>query len=279
MDNNYRAQVEEAAAYLKEKAAPVPAICVVAGSGLGSFAQKVEARLTIPYGDIPHFPTSTVVGHAGELVIGEIEGVPLVVQAGRKHLYEGVDPKVATLPVRALALAGVRVLILSNAAGGLNRSFLPGDLMLINDHINFLFQNPLLGENVDDWGPRFPDMSEPWDAELRELVREAARREGIPLREGVYVANLGPSYETVAEVGMERFFGADAVGMSTAPANLVARHMGLRCLGISCITNSLVLNPGTETTHEEVLEVAKMVEGRFERLLRATLVAIDRSIN
>jgi purine-nucleoside phosphorylase len=275
MADNYRAQVEEAAAFLKDTVRPFPQIAVVAGSGLGSFARKVTDSQIIPYDKIPHFPVSTVVGHAGELVTGSVAGVNVVVQSGRKHLYEGVDPKTATLPVRALALAGVKVLILSNAAGGLNRSYAPGDLMLISDHINFLFQNPLLGENVDDWGPRFPDMSEPWDLQLREICRDAARREGVPLREGVYVANLGPTYETVAEVGMERFFGADAVGMSTVPENLTARHMGVRCLGISCITNSLVLQLGKETTHEEVIEVAKMVEGRFERLLTAVLTEIQ----
>lgn len=274
----YRQQVEEAAAWLAREAEPVPAIGIIAGSGLGAFAKKINARKRIPYSDIPHFPSSTVIGHAGELVIGDVDGAPVIVQSGRKHLYEGVDPKVATLPVRAMALAGVRALIVSNAAGGLNRTFLPGDLMLISDHINFQFQNPLLGANVDEWGPRFPDMSEPYDRGLRAMAREAARREGVPLREGVYWANLGPTYETVGESQMAKQMGADAVGMSTAPEVLVARQMGVRVLGISCITNSLVLEPGKQTTHDEVIVVAKMVEGRFETLLRALLKEMQKEV-
>ncbi|GAB4311702.1 MAG: purine nucleoside phosphorylase I, inosine and guanosine-specific [Candidatus Sumerlaeia bacterium] len=274
----YVGQVEEAAAWLRREAAPMPAIAVIAGSGLGSLAQAVDARRSIPYGDIPHFPVSTVAGHAGQLIIGSLDGVPVVVQSGRKHLYEGADARTATLPVRALARAGVGVLIVSNAAGGLNRTFMPGDLMLMSDHINFQFQNPLVGPNEEAWGPRFPDMSAPYDPGLRALAREVARRLGIPLREGVYIANLGPSYETVAEVGMERLFGADAVGMSTVPETLVARHMGVRVVGITCITNSLVLAPGRQTTHEEVLQTARLAEGRFERLVRGLVAEIHREL-
>jgi purine-nucleoside phosphorylase len=268
--------VTESVAFLKKRIDFKPLIGVVAGSGLGSFAIKVHPDVKIPYGEIPHFPVSNVSGHSGILVVGSVNGIRLIVLSGRKHFYEGVDPWQATLPIRVLALLGVKFLVLSNAAGGLNRQFTPGDLMLISDHINFLFRNPLVGDHIVEWGPRFVDMSEPYDRELRKMTQKVACQEGIPLQEGVYVANLGPTYETFSEVEMERFFGADAVGMSTVPECLVARQMGMRVLGISCISNSLVLEPGKKTTHEEVLEVTKRVEERFERLLIALLLEMNR---
>lgn len=262
--------IEEAAESVRQALGGIPPTLVVTGSGLGPFADQVEGATTVDYGSLKHFPTSAVVGHAGKLVKGTVAGKPVLVMSGRKHLYEGVDVKAATLPLRALLHAGVRTVILSNAAGALNPKFSVGDLMLITDHINNQYRNPLLGKNLDDMGPRFPDMSEPYSRDLQELAREAALEEGVALREGVYVANLGPSYETHAEVQMLRQF-ADAVGMSTVPENLVAVHAGARVLGISLISNSLVRRTRDEVTHDEVMETAREASERFCRLVAGIL--------
>jgi purine-nucleoside phosphorylase len=257
---------DDAAASVKEALGDVPPVLVVTGSGLGPFASTVENAVKVGYEKLRHFPVSTVVGHAGNLVKGTLGGKPLLVMSGRKHLYEGVDVTVATLPLRALLRAGVKTVILSNAAGGLNPRFDVGNLMLITDHVNFQFRNPLIGKNIDEMGPRFPDMSEPYSRELQKLARDTAQELGLLLREGVYVAGLGPSYETYAEVDMFRSF-ADAVGMSTVPETTLAVHAGARVLGISLITNSLVKRTHAQVTHEEVMETAREASDRFCKLV------------
>lgn len=262
-------RMDESAAALRARFGTVPDTLVIAGSGLGSFARRARNATTVGYGDLPHFPVSTVVGHAGTLVVGEIGGRRICVMNGRKHLYEGVDSSIAVHPLRSLLRAGVRTVIVSNAAGGLNPAFDVGDLCLLSDHINGMFRNPLIGPNIDAMGPRFPDMSEPYSRELRALAREVARELGITLREGVYWAGTGPSYETRAEVQMLRQF-ADVVGMSTAPEVLVAVQAGARVLGISVVTNSLVKSSGP-TTHEEVVEVGKVSGERFSDLVEGVL--------
>jgi len=265
--------VEEAAASVRARlGGDAPPILVVAGSGLGRFATTLEDASSVSYSDLANFPSSTVVGHAGQLVWGRVGGRPVIVMSGRKHLYEGVDPRAAVLPLRALIAAGVRVVILSNAAGALNKRFAPGDLMLINDHVNFQFRNPLVGPNVGE-GPRFPDLSAPYSPDLMDTARQAALTGGIRLHEGVYVAVSGPSYETQAEVAMLRQF-ADAVGMSTVPEAVTAIQCGARVLGISLITNSLVRKTGVVTTHEEVIEAGRAAGETFCRLVAAIIRGI-----
>lgn len=270
---DYQTMLADAAEVLRGRLGKIPSTLVVTGSGLGPFANEVEDALVTPYEELRHFPASTVQGHAGKLVKGALDGRPILVMSGRKHLYEGIDIRLATLPLRALLACGVKTVVLSNAAGGLNRTFDVGDLMLITDHINNQFQNPLIGPNLDDLGPRFPDMSEPYSRELGQIARDVAREQGIILREGVYVANTGPSYETYAEVHMLRQF-ADAVGMSTVPENLLAVHAGAQVLGISLITNSLVNRTRDTVTHDEVMETAALATQRFCRLVRGVLAKL-----
>ncbi len=271
ISEEYISQVQEAAEFLKGQLDAQARILVIAGSGLGGFVRSVEVLKAIPYGEVPHFGASTVVGHAGQLVEGRVEATPIFVMNGRRHLYEGLPPQQATLLLRALLLAApIDTVIISNAAGGLNPTFQVGDLMLIADHINWMFYNPLRGRNVATWGPRFPDASELYSRELRRLAREVGREVGVALREGVYLGGLGPSYETRAEVHMLRaIHGADAVGMSTVPETLVCAHMGRRVLGISFISNLLTVP--AQTTHEEVMENARLVEEKFTKLLRALI--------
>jgi purine-nucleoside phosphorylase len=265
-------RMEEAAQSVRNAFGAVPEVLVVAGSGLGRFAETLADAKAVSYDELRHFPVSTVVGHAGKLVLGKSGGKPVMVMNGRKHLYEGVDVEVATLPLRALLLAGVKVVILSNAAGGLNVKFNVGDLMLITDHFNNMYKNPLIGRNLPT-GPRFPDMSEPYDRKLSGLLREAAVEQQIALREGVYVGNLGPTYETQAEVQMLRVVG-DAVGMSTVPENIAAVHAGARVVGISLITNSLVQRTDAVTSHEEVMETGKHAGETFCRLIHAFIAKL-----
>ena len=266
----YEAIVGESVDALRRQSGEAPEVVVVAGSGLGGFAKHVAAESQVSYDAIPHFPRATVQGHEGMLVMGKLGGKRVAVMSGRKHLYEGVDPIVAVHPLRTLLQLGAKVVILSNAAGALNRFFLPGDLMLITDHINFQFRSALLGPNLDSMGPRFPDMSEPYDRGLQEIAREVALEQGLSLREGVYVAVTGPSYETQAEVQMLRNL-ADAVGMSTVPETTVAVHAGARVLGISAITNSTVLKTDTVTTHEEVMETGRRVSAAFGKLVEGII--------
>lgn len=235
-----------------------PRVAIVLGSGLGHLADTVAKPVRIPYGDIPGFPEPGVAGHKGELVVGTLEGVPVLVQSGRFHLYEGHPIETTALPVRVFARLGIKTLIVTNAAGGIRSTFRPGTLMLISDHVNLMFRNPLIGP-VLDGEERFPDMSEPYDRTLRKLARDVARDARIPLDEGVYVGLLGPSYETPAEIRMLQRFGVDAVGMSTVPEVIVARARGLQCLGFSTITNLAAGISPTVLSHQEVLEVGRQV--------------------
>lgn len=248
-----------------------PALGLILGSGLGAFAESFQERTTIPYSSLANFPSSTVVGHPGNLVIGKVEGVPVAALQGRVHLYEGYSVEDVSFPARVLGLLGIRQLIVTNAAGGINTGFHPGDLMLITDHINLTGANPLIGLNLDQLGPRFPDMSEAYDSGMRAIALEAARQQGIGLRQGVYIGLKGPSYETPAEIRMCRVLGADAVGMSTIPEVIVANHMGIRVLGISCITNMAAGILPQKLTHKEVMDTAEQVRDKFQVLLQSII--------
>ena len=244
-----------------------PRVAIVLGSGLGGIAEAIERPTRIPYRDVPGFPGATVVGHAGELIAGTLGGVPVIAQSGRFHLYEGHDPALAALPVRVLHALGATTLVVSNAAGGVRETLTAGTLMLITDHVNFMFRNPLLGP-LEEGDVRFPDMSEPYDRELRVLAQRVALEQGVALAEGVYVGLLGPSYETRAEVKMLARLGADAVGMSTVPEVIVARALGMRVLGFSCVTNLACGLAAAPITHEEVLETTARVAAQLQRLVR-----------
>lgn len=268
-------RASEAAATIRERSGHRQAtVAVILGSGLGAFVESLAERVIIPYHEIPHFPHSTVIGHAGQLVFGVIDRVPVVVMQGRFHYYEGYDLDQVTFPVRVLGLLGVRRLIVTNAAGGINQQFRPGSFMLIRDHINLMGANPLRGPNDERFGPRFPDMTSAYSATLGEIARQAAREAGIPLEEGVYVAVSGPSYETPAEIRMLRTLGADAVGMSTVPEVIVARQMGLEVLGLSVIANLAAGVLDRPLDHEEVLEAAERVGPLLTDLLRRIVVRL-----
>ena len=249
-----------------------PRVAIVLGSGLGSIADAVQSAIRIPQSAIPGFPEPGAPGHKGDLVGGTLEGVPVVVQSGRFHLYEGHAPAVAALPTRMFARLGVRTLIVTNAAGGIRHTFRPPTLMLIADHINLMFRNPLVGP-VAEGEERFPDMSDPYDPELRAVARDVARSQRIALEEGVYAALLGPSFETPAEVRMLARLGADAVGMSTVPEVIAARARGLSCLGFSSITNVAAGLSGSalQLSHQEVLAAGQQLAGQLERLIRGVL--------
>jgi purine-nucleoside phosphorylase len=247
-----------------------PNVGIVLGSGLGHLADEVQRPVRIPYKEIPGFPEPGVAGHKGELVAGSLEGVPVLVQSGRFHLYEGHAADVAALPVRVFSRLGIRTLIVTNAAGGARPTFRAGTLMLIADHVNLMFRNPLIGE-VLEGEDRFPDMSEPYDAGLRELARAAAREAGVGLEEGVYVGLLGPSFETPAEIRMLQRLGIDAVGMSTVPEVIVARARGIRCLGFSSITNLAAGTSPNKLNHAEVLEVGLQVGKSLSAVVKGVL--------
>lgn len=260
-------KLEKTVDYLKSETEGIPEIAVILGSGLGSLADRIEGRQEIPYEKIPGFPSTTVPGHEGKLIFGNLGGKSIAAMKGRFHYYEGHDMDSVVYPVRALGMMGVGNLIVTNAAGGVNTGFRPGDLMLIEDHISFFAENPLRGENLDELGPRFPDMSCAYDRKLRELALECAARIGIDLKKGVYCYCKGPSFETPAEIRALRVLGADAVGMSTVPEVIAARHMGMRILGISCITNMAAGILDQPLTHEEVMETGKKVEQKFSALV------------
>lgn len=267
-------KIRLAAAYLRGAVPLRPRVGMILGSGLGDYADTLEDRVSIPFGDIPNFPVPTVPGHSGALVFGRKQGVEVVVLQGRIHYYEGLPMQELTLPVRVLAELGVRTLLLTNAAGGVNLGFHPGDLMLISDHINYSGANPLIGPNLDAFGPRFPDMSDLYNAELRRAIREKAAAAGIGLQEGVYAMYSGPNYETPAEIRMFRILGADAVGMSTVPEALVAGHCGMRVAGVSCITNMAAGVLPQKLSHAEVMETAARVHDTFHRLVDVILTAV-----
>jgi purine-nucleoside phosphorylase len=271
-------ELEEARSFILGKLTSRPTVGLILGSGLGAFAQTLERAVRIPFGDIPHFPISTAIGHKGELVLGLSHGVPVAVMSGRVHYYEGYSPAQVVFPVRVLGQMGVKILILTNAAGSVNVNYKPGELMIIDDHINYMGINPMIGPNEDKLGERFFDMTEPYDARLREIAEKACRAVGMPVRHGVYIAFTGPSYETPAEIKMSRAMGADAVGMSTVPEVIAARHMGLRVLGISCITNMAAGVLKKKLHHQEVLDVAEKVRaGLLDVLGRIVVEAAKRA--
>jgi purine-nucleoside phosphorylase len=267
-------EVETAVAYLKSRVQTTPQVMLVLGSGLGALADEMEAAVRIPFDQVPGFHASTVEGHKGMLVAGTLEGVPAIAMQGRFHLYEGHSAVTAALPVRVMAALGARTLIVTNAAGGVNPAFRAGDLMLMDDHINFMFQNPLTGRVIAG-DLRFPDMSAPYDAELQEIAQRVARENDLVLRRGVYLAVTGPSYETPAEIRMYAKLGADAIGMSTVPEVIAARAMGLRVLGISLITNAAAGTTGEPVTHQEVIDAGEEARPRFAALVRGVLQAIQ----
>jgi len=275
MSKSLYEQLQEAAAYVRKKSDDrQPVVGLVLGSGLGSFAESFERPSFIDYEDIPHFPVSTVVGHAGRLVVGERCGLTCVAMQGRVHYYEGHQASTLVFPVRTLITLGAKTLIITNAAGGVRDEFQPGTLMLIRDHLNLLPDSPLRGPNDDRLGPRFPDMTRAYAPELRALAQEVAKSTGIELAEGVYAAGPGPAYETPAEVQMLARLGADATGMSTVPEVIAANHMGARVLGISCITNKAAGLTGEALSHEEVTDTAQQIRGVFEGFLEDLLTAI-----
>jgi purine-nucleoside phosphorylase len=263
-------QVEQAAGSVGRRiGGATPDVAIVLGSGLGEFASALRDAVTCAYTEIPHWPAPAVVGHAGTLVVGTIGGRRVAALSGRAHFYEGHDLRTVTFPTRVLARLGVPALILTNAAGGINLAFEPGTLMLIEDHINLMGSNPLVGPNDERLGPRFPDMTEVYSRRLRGIAADAADAAGIALARGVYVALHGPSYETPAEIRYLRTIGADAVGMSTVPEAIVARHMGMEVLGLSCITNPAAGVLAQPLVHDEVMAVARRVRGQFCALLEA----------
>jgi purine-nucleoside phosphorylase len=265
---NLYARAELAAKTIRARMNLEPRIALVLGSGLGAFANEFQDAIAIPYQEIPGFPVSTVEGHAGRLVIGKIENVPVLAMQGRVHFYEGYSLEEVTFPVRCFKLLGIETLVLTNAAGGIDVQLSQGALMLISDHLNLMGVNPLCGPNDDRFGPRFPDMSAVYSRPLQEIAAAEAREMGVELRRGVYAGLTGPSYETPAEIHMLRGFGADAVGMSTVPEAIVARQMGMDVLGISCITNMAAGLSNEPINHEEVVEIGKQVRETFTQLLR-----------
>ncbi|MGZ5427089.1 MAG: purine-nucleoside phosphorylase [Thermoanaerobaculia bacterium] len=267
-------RLSAAAEWLRGRLPDPPLVGVILGSGLGDFADGVDGRVTIPYDDIPGFPASAVVGHSGTLVAGTVRGVPTVVLSGRVHYYEGHSMPAVVFPARVLGLLGCRTVIVTNAAGGIDRSFKSGNLMLIEDHMNAFGTNPLVGANDEDLGPRFPDMSDAYRKDLRSLAIAVAKRQRIQLKHGVYVGVHGPSYETPAEIRAFRALGAHAVGMSTVPEVIALNQMGVGVLGISCITNMAAGVLKQKLDHREVLETTQRVKGDFVRLLTFLVQAL-----
>lgn len=270
--------MKDALTYLSAHMRSKPRVAVVLGSGLGAFAETLEERQEIHYPQIPGWPESTAIGHAGKLVFGRIGNSPAVVMSGRAHLYEGHSMEKVVYGVRALGRLGVKAFIFTNAAGGINLSYSQGALVLVSDHINLQGTNPLTGPNDDTLGPRFPDMTDAYDAEFRRRAQAIGENLGIELREGVYAGLLGPSYETPAEIRYLRAIGADLVGMSTVPEVIAARHMGLRCMAISCVTNMAAGVLNQKLDHAEVLEVGRQTRGTMVRLLEALVPALEDAL-
>lgn len=267
MDNMLQ-KIQEAKSFLAEKIGFEPEVGLILGSGLGVLADEIANPVKIKYEEIPHFPVSTVEGHAGQFVAGDLEGRKVIAMQGRFHYYEGYTMQEVTFPVRVMVALGIQNMMVTNAAGGANESYIPGDLMIITDHINFTGTNPLIGKNFDELGPRFPDCSEIYDKAINTQIDEIAKGLGIRLQKGVYQMNPGPTYETPAEVKMARILGADAVGMSTVPEAVVARHAGIKVTGISCITNMAAGILDQPLHHGEVVETANMVKKTFITLVR-----------
>lgn len=267
-------QIDEAADAIRSQISYKPRVGLILGSGLNSLADSVQNAITIPFSDLPNWPVSTVYGHSGRLVIGELEDQPVFVMQGRVHHYEGYSMSQVTLPVRVMLRLGLEMMFVTNAAGGINPDFEPGDVMLITDNLNLLGMtgaNPLMGPNIDELGPRFPDMSQAYDRDLMADARKVAEENNIPLQEGVYCALSGPSFESPADLRFLHVVGADAVGMSTAPEVIVARHGGMRVLGLSGISNKSNLDGSTITTHDEVIEAGKVITPKIETIIRGVL--------
>ncbi|MGH2581463.1 MAG: purine-nucleoside phosphorylase [Anaerolineales bacterium] len=267
-------EIETAAQQVEKKTSHQPRVGLILGSGLGPLAGAIEGPDAIPYSEIPGWPISSVEGHAGRLMLGSLEGQTVVVMQGRTHFYEGYEMTRLGLPVRVMQKLGIEILIITNAAGAVNPDFEPGELMMLTDHLNLIGmagQNPLRGPNLETLGPRFPDMSKVYDRELQSIARQVAKEEKIGLREGVYSCLAGPSFETPADLRFLRSAGVDAVGMSTVPEAIVARHSGTRVLGVSGISNKANLDGATETTHEEVLEAGQVLVPKLTKLLRGVL--------
>ncbi len=271
-------RAEHASRIIRSRISVEPRIALVLGSGLGGFADDFEEAVAIPYEDIPGFVRSTAQGHAGRLVVGKVDSVPVLAMQGRVHYYEGYSLEEVTFPVRTFGLLDIKTLILTNAAGGINVQLTQGALMVISDHLNLMGVNPLRGPNDERFGPRFPDMSAVYSPELQELVVEEAKAINVEVRRGIYSALSGPSYETPAEIHLLRNLGADAVGMSTVPEAIVARHMGLEVLGISCITNMAAGISDEPINHEEVMETGNRVQATFTELLQRVIGAINRRV-
>jgi purine-nucleoside phosphorylase len=271
-------QLDEAVRFIQGKTKHRPALGLVLGSGLGAFAKTLEHAVVIPYADIPHFPRATAIGHEGELVVGLGQGVPVAVMNGRVHYYEGYPIADVVFPVRVLGRMGVKIVVMTNAAGSVNVNYKPGELMIIEDHINYMGVNPLIGPNVDELGERFFDLSDAYDRRLGEIAEKACRAVAMTVRRGVYIAFAGPSYESPAEIKMSRTMGADAVGMSTVPEVIAARHMGVRVLAISCITNMAAGVLKKKLDHREVLEVAEKVKAGLLDVLGRILVEAAKQV-
>ena len=271
----FLANIKQSTAFIRDQLeGNVPEVGLILGSGLGVLSEQIENPLVIKYEQIPGFPVSTVEGHAGELVIGDLEGKVVLALKGRFHYYEGYSIQLVTLPVRIMKKLGIENLIITNAAGGINEDFEPGDIMIIKDHINFAFVNPLIGANLEDFGPRFPDMSRSYSPELIQIARQAAQESGLVIKEGVYMYGSGPSYETPAEIRAVRFLGADAVGMSTVPEVLAAVHSGMKVLGISCISNMAAGIMDQPLTHQEVMETTEKIKDSFSNLVKKIVAKI-----
>jgi purine-nucleoside phosphorylase len=270
---------EEAASFILQKTELRPRIGLVLGSGLGAFAESLTNSTKIPFSEIPSFPASTAIGHAGQLVIGTADTIPVAVMQGRVHLYEGYSAQQVAFPMRVFGRMGIRAVILTNAAGGINLTYKQGALVVLSDHINLQATNPLVGANDDRFGLRFPDMTHAYDRSYRAMAREEARKLNMTLHEGVYAALIGPSYETPAEIRYLRTIGADLVGMSTAFEVIAARHMGMKVLAISCVTNMAAGILDQPLSHQEVMETGERVKTSFEALLRAVLPRIENDLD
>ena len=271
-------RAEATADALREAINTPPRLAMILGSGLGALADEIEDPTTIDYGDIDGFPVSAIEGHAGCLVFGRLEGVEVVVMKGRAHYYEGWSMREVTFPIRVFSLLGVDHLIVTNSAGGADPDYVPGNLMIISDHLNLTGDNPLRGPNEGDFGPRFPDMTDPYDSELRELIRAVASELDVDIKEGVYAGMAGPTYETQAEVSMVRTIGGDAVGMSTVPEVIVANHCGMRVAGVSCITNMAAGLSDQKLSHDEVKETADRVRETFVDVIRTFVAKLGNTL-
>ena len=272
-----RTRIEKASEYIREKSDFLPEIGIILGTGLGSLGDYIEKVSVIDYADIPEFPVSTVFGHAGRLILGYLEGKKVIAMQGRFHYYEGYTMQEVTIPVRVMKQLGIKLLIASNACGGLNHDFNAGDIMIIADHINFMGTNPLIGPNLEDFGPRFPDMSEVYDKEMVKILEKIADSQGTKVHKGVYGAVSGPNYSTKAELGMMIRLGSDTVGMSTVPEAIVARHCGIKVAGVSCITDMAIPDTMTAPTHEEIVKVAESVKPRFVSLIKQFVKEVQLS--